>query len=162
MQRQSVTARWAKSRHTPLAILKDLKGGLRRARKAVAELDVLMHEVADGLDALPAGRRRAEQSPGGLRQQVGLAIPAAEQEEQGLLGERLHGPLLEPGRHRVGIAGVGHDGIAAQPELSRGRHDAAAPVAERVAIGGDRNGRTEQQVVGLDDVRGAAVVDVQA
>lgn len=43
-----------------LAILKNLKSGLRWARKAVAELNVLMHEIADGLDALPASRRRIE------------------------------------------------------------------------------------------------------
>ena len=58
--------------------------------------------------------------PCSLRQQVGLAIPAAEQEEQGLFGERLHGPLLEPRRYQVGVAGVGYDGIAAQPELPAG------------------------------------------
>ena len=103
----------------------------------------------------------SNKSPCRLRQQVGLAIPAPEQEEQGLFGERLHGPLLEPRRYQVGVAGVGYDSIAAQPELSRGRHDAAAPVAVRVPIGRDRNGRSEQQVVGLDEVRDAAVVNTQ-
>src|SRR5207344_1012891 len=118
-------------------------------------------EIAYGLDALPARRRRLEQVPDRLQQQIGLAIPAPEQEEQGLLGERLHGPLLEPRRDQVGIAGVGDDSIAAQPELSRGRHEAAAPVAERVSIGRDWTRRREHKVVGLDEVRDAAVVNTQ-
>ncbi len=144
-----------------LAILKNLKSGLRWARKAVAELDVLMDEIADGLDALPASRRGPEQAPRSLGQQVGLAIAATEQEEQGLVGERLHGPLLEPRRYQVGVAGVGYDSIAAQPELPRRCHDAAAPVAETVPIGRDRNGRSQHQVIGLDQVRDAAVVNTQ-
>ena len=120
-----------------------------------------MHEIADGLDALPAGRRLPEQVPCRLRQQVGFAVPAPEQKQQGLFGERLHWPLLEPGQYRVGSAAVGYDSIAAQSELSSGCHDAAAPVSEGIPIGRDRNGRTEHEVVGLDDVRHAAVVDTQ-
>ncbi len=55
-------------------ILQSLQSALRWARKSVAELKVLMHEIADGLDALPTSRRRSEQAPCSLRQQVGLAI----------------------------------------------------------------------------------------
>ncbi len=53
----------------------------RRARRAgvfVAECEMAMHKVANGLDARPAERRVLEKTPCFLRQDVGLAISAAE------------------------------------------------------------------------------------
>ena len=53
----------------------------------VAELDMTMNEVANGLDPLPAGRRSAEERPCGIRKPVGLAISAAEKKDQRAFGQ---------------------------------------------------------------------------
>src|SRR5271166_4218244 len=63
------------------------------ARVLVAEGDVLMNVVADGLDAAPAERRIPEERPGDLGKPVGLAVTAAQQEHQGLVGQILDSML---------------------------------------------------------------------
>jgi hypothetical protein len=45
---------------------------------------MVVHKIADRLDPPPAAWGVAEQRPGGFREQVRLAIPAAEQEQQGI------------------------------------------------------------------------------
>jgi hypothetical protein len=50
----------------------------------VAEGDVLVNVVADGLDAAAAEQRLSEQRPGGLGEPVGLAISATREQYQGL------------------------------------------------------------------------------
>ena len=82
-QRQNVAARWAKSRQTPRRSAKASAAVRVGARMLVAEGDVLVHEVADRLHPRPAERRLAEEAPGLVGQAVGLAVAAAEQEQQG-------------------------------------------------------------------------------
>ena len=59
-------------------------GGAGVAGVVLPEADVLVHEVADGLDASPAFHV-AELRPGYLGQPVGLAVAAAQQEQQGIV-----------------------------------------------------------------------------
>src|ERR1700731_77265 len=56
--------------------------GFCRARMLVAEADVVVDEIADRLDPLPARRHTAEQRPRGLRKQIRLAIPATQKKDQ--------------------------------------------------------------------------------
>src|SRR6266403_3348455 len=51
-------------------------------RMFIAEGNVLVNEVADGLDATPAERRLPEQRPCDLGKPIGLAIAAGQQEHQ--------------------------------------------------------------------------------
>jgi hypothetical protein len=49
----------------------------------VAEGDVVVYEVADGLHARPAERRMSEEPPSLIGKAIGLAVAAAKQEQQG-------------------------------------------------------------------------------
>ena len=63
----------------------------------VTEHDVVVDEVADRLHAAPARRRELAKSlPGGLGQPIGLAIAAAQQIDQDLSRQILHGVLAGP------------------------------------------------------------------
>ena len=86
------------------ALLERLPGRSRRSRILVAERDVAMDPVADRLDAPGAGRRVAEQVPGDAGQPIGLAVTAAEQEDERLLREIFHGMLVLRLRDRIGLA----------------------------------------------------------
>src|SRR5271154_6236695 len=59
------------------ALVERLERRPGRARLLVVELDVLMHEIANGLHAAPSRRARAEHIPGGLAQSIGFAVAAA-------------------------------------------------------------------------------------
>ena len=59
-----------------------LGGGAGRPRQPVVEGDVIVHEIADRLNARQAKRRVAEQPPRLVRQQVAFAIAAGQQEQQ--------------------------------------------------------------------------------
>src|SRR5207249_1548040 len=47
----------------------------------VAEGDVVVHEVADGLHPRPAERRMSEEAPSLIGEAIGLTVAAAEQEQ---------------------------------------------------------------------------------
>ena len=112
-----------------------------------------MDEVADRLDPRPARRRLAEQLPGDVGQPIGLAIAAAEQKDQRLLGQILDRDAARPRArpHRAGRCRR-TDAVGRQPHAAGGRDDPAAPVAEAVAIGRDRHGGIGGQVIRHDDV----------
>ena len=76
MQRQNVTARWAKSRQTPVP------------SSYTSNADVLVDEVADRLDTRPAEWSRAEERPRRLGELVRLAVTAAEKVHQ-VLGRKV-------------------------------------------------------------------------
>ena len=86
MQRQNVTARWAKSRHTP----RRSRSRARRpggSRVLIAELDVGVHEVADRLHPAPAGGVSPNSDQATGHQSVGLAVAAGEQVDEGVVGQ---------------------------------------------------------------------------
>ncbi len=87
--------------HAP-ALVEHVERRLGGVRVLVTEGDVGVDKIADRLHPPPAARGIAKQRPGGFREQVGLAIPAAEQKQQRLgrqIGDR-------------GLAGRGDEGIA--------------------------------------------------
>ena len=144
------------------AVVKDLKRGLRWARKPIAELDMVdarsrrsLGRAASPLGScrtaakrLPTrGRSRSTCCRAERARSLPVAPAPAADSSQGDTGSGL--PVSET------------TASLCSRSVSRRCHDTVAPIAERVSIGRDRNRWTEQQVVGLDDVRSAAVVDVQ-
>ncbi len=120
-----------------------------------------MDEVADRLHARPARRRLAEEVPRDLRQPIGLAIAAAEQEHQCFLRQIRHGHLLRLRHDRVGSAGIVDDDVRADARAALRRDDARAPVAEAVAVGGHRDRRVDGQIVAPEEVGDTREVHVQ-
>src|SRR5260370_42281226 len=104
------------------------------ARVLIAEGDVVVHEIADRLHPAPARQRRTEYGPRRVRQTVGLAITAAEQEDQALVREVRDRLLRRVDRDRIRLAGIAHDRRGGQLEPARGRHDTAALIAAAVAV----------------------------
>ena len=147
--------------HAP-AFLERLPRRSRRSGVLVVEGDVVMDVVADGLDAARAGGRVAEQVPRDAGQPIGLAVSAAEQEDERLLGQIFHRVLMLGHGDRIGLARVVQH---AQSADSRSRPAGAtmrrAPVAEAIAVGRHRDDRVRDHPVGNDDVVGAGVMDVQ-
>src|SRR5215212_1057505 len=71
-----------------------LSGRAGRARVLITERDMVVNEVADRLHAWPAQRGGSEQPPSLVRQTIRFAIPAPEQEQQGVCGQGLNQMLL--------------------------------------------------------------------
>ena len=71
------------------AFVERLPSRLGRPSVLIAEGDVAMNVVADGLDSGPAGRRTGKK-PGNVGEPVRLAVAAAQQEGDGVGGQVLH------------------------------------------------------------------------
>ena len=126
-------------------------GFCRRAGRAgvfVAKSEMIMHKVANGLNARPAERRILEKTPSFFRQDVGLAIAAAEQKLKSFRGQMLDLMLQGIRVHWIRCSSVADDCICPQGEAARGSHQPIAPVAETVTVAFDRNGRVCYQVIG--------------
>ncbi len=78
--------------------VESLRGAAGGAGVLVVEDNMVVNVIADCLHARVARSRAAEELPGRLRQQIGLAIAAAQQEHEGILGKILHG---SPARQRA-------------------------------------------------------------
>ena len=70
-----------------------------------------MDVVADGLDAARAGGRVAEQVPRDASQTIGLAVSAAEKEDERLLRQIFHRVLILRHGNRIGLARVAQERI---------------------------------------------------
>ena len=116
------------------AFVECLRGAARGAGILVVEGDVVMNVVADGLHARVPRSRAAEELPGRLRQQVGLAIAAAQQEYEGFFGQILHGVLPGVGHNFIRLAAIVDYAVGRQAEAARRRENAMALVSEGVAI----------------------------
>ena len=128
----------------PGLVVKRFERRPRHPRMLVAERDVAggRNRRLPGRGPLPAAS--PEKLPRRLRQAVGLAIPASQQEQQRLLGQILHGMLPRLRSDRVRRSGVVHDRIGRNAHAPLRGHDPRAPVAEAVAISGHRDRRVEQ------------------
>ena len=145
----------------PLALAIRLQCGSRSPRVLVAELDVLVDEITDGLDATPAGGRLVEQRPGRLRKAVGLAVATPQQVHQSLFGQVLDRVLLRPLFDSVGRPRVADDRISPEMNFPLRSDDPAAPIAEPVAVGLYRCGRVDDERVGSQQVGDARIVNAQ-
>ncbi len=144
-----------------LALAIRLPCGSRFSRVLVAELDVLMDEITDGLDAAPAGGRLVEQRPGRLRKAVGLAIATPQQVHQSLFGQVVDRVLLCPLFDLVGRPWVADDRISPEMNFPFRSDDPAAPVAKPVAVCLDRGGQFDDECVGSKQVGDASIVNAQ-
>src|SRR6202044_2337564 len=124
---------------TPL--VERLPGCSGGTRVFVAERDVIVNEIADRLDSSPARGGLSEQVPSDLQKFFRIAVAARKEKNEGLFGQILYRMLLRGCRDDLGIARVIDDRGTRDPELSLGRDDATAPVAEAIAISGYGNGR---------------------
>jgi hypothetical protein len=141
MQRQSVIARWAKSRHTP-------------RRCACASQAVFLHQ-------LPSLRDIAELGPRDLDEAIGFAITAAEQIDQRIDREVLQGMLLGARRHLIRRSTVVDQKIGGQREPALGCVDHVAGIAETVAIPVGGNERIELHVILGQQVGNTRRMDAQ-
>ena len=81
-----------------LALGMAFRGGAVGAGMLIAERDALMGVIQDGLDPRPARLDLAEHLPGQGRQLVGVAIAAAQQIDQHLVGQVIDLRLRAPSR----------------------------------------------------------------
>src|SRR5438552_3812072 len=131
------------------------------ARVLIAEGDMSMDIVADGLNPAPSRWRLPEEIPRRLGKPIGFAVPASEQEGQRFLGQILHRNLLRLRRDQVGGSGIVHEGAAGDARATPWGNDAGAPVAKAVTIGRYRDRRVDHQVVTADEIGHACEVDVE-
>src|SRR5579859_1585153 len=59
------------------------------ASGAVVEPDLVVHEVADGLNPAPSGRGRCKRPPRKIRQGLRVAVPAAKKIDERVIGKLL-------------------------------------------------------------------------
>src|SRR5271166_2696504 len=128
-----------------LGFFEDLPGGHGLARMLVAEGDVAMDEIADRLDARPSRRRAFEEFPGHRGQAVGLAVTAAQEKDQRLGRQVLDRVLSGRRDNYIRQAGIMNDAISRQTHPAGGSDDAAAPIAERVAVDTVYSGKSKSR-----------------
>ena len=145
----------------PFAFLEGLPGGSGRSGVLIAERNVPVDVVADGLDAAGARRRHAEQVPRNAGQPVGFAVAASQQEYERLLRECFHRMLVLRHDVRVGQARVLQQRAGREAQPACWRDNPGAPVAKRVSIGCHRDERLRDHPIGDDEVAGTGVMDVQ-
>jgi len=100
----------------------------------VAEADVVVHEVADGLHPRPAERRMSEEVPSLIGKAIGFTVAAAKQERQGFHRQVLDLVLQRVQVDRIGHARITNNGVSAEGETARRCDEVAAPVSKTVAI----------------------------
>ena len=81
--------------------------------------------------------------PGHLRQRIGLAVSAAEQEDERVARKRLDRYFARSWNDAIGQAAVGDHGVGGDAEQTGGRDDARAEIAETVDVGRERDLRLE-------------------
>ncbi len=144
-----------------LPVLQGLVRGLGGIGVLIAEGDVVVNEVADGLDQRPAFRHFPEFRPGKFRQSVGVAVAAAEEINQRLDRQSLERALHRVRRHVVGIAAVLHKKIRRNRQPPGGRLDHVANIPEAVAIFLGGNERVKLHPIRCDEVPPPARMDAQ-
>ena len=123
-----------------LPVLQGLVSGLGGIGVLIAEGDVVVNEVADGLNQRPALRHLAEFGPGEFRQSIGVAVAAAEEINQRLDRQSLKRALRRVRRHVVRIAAVLHKKIKRnrQPPGRGPDHVANIPKPSQYSLMGTR------------------------
>ena len=122
------------SLQTPVPSLNVSQAVLVGRAKLISESGLSMHIVADGLYSPPTKGSVSEKIPSGLREMVRLAIPAAQQKEQGLVRQFRDRMLAGVRNDFVGQAGISHDSTAGNFYSPWRRNQARAGVIETVAV----------------------------
>ncbi len=143
------------------AFVETFIGGAGVAGVLVSEGDVVVHEIANGLDAGMAAEDRVELAPGKIHQFFGFAVARAEEELQAVVREFVDDVLDGGGVVLVDGAGVGDQGVSSEAEFAGGGDEAGAPVAEDVAVLDDVGEGGGDEVVGDEDMGHPGIVDVE-
>ena len=107
----------------------------------ISKHDVIVHEIAYGLNALPALWHMSEQAPGLLAQKIGFAVAASHQINQRFIRQVLNPMLDSISYDRIRQAAVADDGICRAEEGPWRSKDAVAPIAELIVIPGHAGAR---------------------
>ena len=138
-----------------------LHGGPCRACMGIAEAQVIVHEIADRLNARPTGRRPAEIRPGEIHQALGLAITAGQKIHQRIV-RQFADLMLAGGRiDLIGQTQIRHHRVGGNFNPPGRGGETAADVAERVQIAGDRHERRDLQLVRLEQITGARRMHIE-
>jgi hypothetical protein len=137
-------------------------GGASHVGMGIAERDMLMHEINDGLDQGPALRNLAEGRPGEVGQAVCLAVAAAEKIDERVDGKCFERSLCRLWRYCVGFATVQDAKVAGEYDASCRRADHVADVAVAVSVLSDRHMRLDAYEIESDEVPAPARVDAQS
>ena len=87
-------------------IAKCAVGSPKRIRGLVVESKMIVHEIADSLHPRPAGRGVAKIGPGEVAKPIGVAIAAAKEKPEHLIGQFLD-VVLDGFRHDdIGLSGI--------------------------------------------------------
>src|ERR1700721_1511584 len=119
MHRESVTARWAKSRQTPVALLVAFRRGAVPPGMVVAELAAVEGVVAGRLRPLPASLDAAEERPGQVRKLLGVAVATGQQEREDVSRQCRHVRLLRGRANLIRQTAILDDELAADLEQSQ-------------------------------------------
>ena len=133
-----------------------------RAGVFVAESEMVMHKIANGLNTRPAGRRIFEKPPGFVRQQVGLAITAAEQKLKCLRRQMLDLMLHGIQNHGIRCAAIPDDRIGSKGKTPGGSNEPVAPIAETVAVAFHGYGGVCHEMIGTFKVRKTGKMHVES
>src|SRR2546423_5956740 len=134
------------------SFMEDFERGSGWSGVTIAEGDMVMDPIANGLHPLPSSRQAAEQARRGIRQQVHLAITASKKIDQGFFGKTLDRHFASGEVNRIRIAGIFDQGRVVKPDRAAARQKFCTAVAERIDIGGYRRGGLHGQLVGLAKV----------
>jgi len=105
-----------------------------RIRLQVIETDVIVDEVADSPDALPSEWGRRKPSPGKIGEPVGIAVAAAEQEDQHLIRQVVNRMLKRAFRDNVRLPVVINLELRGNRRQPRRSDNATAGIAEDIGI----------------------------
>src|SRR6185369_9079211 len=95
----------------PASSMENLRCTARGASVLVVEDNMVVNVIADRLHSRISWRHAAEELPGRLGQQIGLAITAAQQEHQILFRQILNGVLPSGGHDLIKLPAILHHAI---------------------------------------------------
>src|ERR1700691_4695989 len=116
------------------ALVERFPRGSGVARMLIAKRDMVMHKIADCLHPAPARESLPEKIPRYVGELLGLAVAAAQEKNQRVLGQFLDGMLLRVRGNYIGLAGILDDCRVTYGELSGRSDEARAPVTVAIAI----------------------------
>ena len=103
----------------------------------VTEFDMVMHVVANSLNALPAALDAAEPRPSEVGKFFDIAVAASQQIHQCVVGQSSHIPLCRIRYDFIRQAAVGDDEVVANFQKSRRCDQPRADIAKSIAISCD-------------------------
>ena len=118
----------------------------------VAERQVPMREIANGLDARPTRTHIAEQAPRVRHQRFCFAIPAAEQIDERIRGQYADRLFPCMGKSSLRQPGIPDDSIGGKFDLAGGRYHTGTGISKGILIDARGHIRIHVHCVGHDQI----------